>query len=900
MVLDRRAASTFSERTHAIVIGVGLYDDLRLPTLPSPPTDIAALASALTAPSGCALPAHHVTVLGGHDRRITATDIVATLRAAVEAASDADTLLVYYGGHGLTDDREFYLCTSDTSLDDLPRTALSGTAMAAILGGASARGIIVILDCCRGAGFAARAPDFFRELGESEFRILLSAARATEPSIELANGVGTVFTQQLIRAVAGEELVGRASGLIYYGELLTYLDTRIAEEWDRLGIALPKPQPVAIAVTPRDPLLFVHRGLTLAHVWVREARYSREQILRALRRTAITVVVLALFLVGTLYTYLDHSEFVRLDADGIGLYDGVPVVHAFGFPHRRWVVDLPPYLLRPDAALRKRDVPISAPLGHDVAPQLLRELSPVGRALLAYRRGDAATARRELLHFVDSPGFTASDTASGAIDLLSEVVESDDAQRFRRLAQSPRSDIREAAVLALVRHDRPAGFAFLDRAIPRDSWRRREVYEQLRGSCDPSVQAFLASALVRPDDRPRVLDALLRLRCRVPLSVLVEAAVRSQGTDDRQDTVTYALSMFGDAFRQLVLSVAERGRDVPFTADEAAAYVPILETAALMGESPRLCVFARTMRSPHFALHRALVEAAACACPAATVAAADQSLPPLFADGPAYVAILVRRHILSGQAGYTRVAGRTAGDISIVAKVLTERRDPTDLGVARVLLAANDEVLQTAGLAILTRNVAPATIPGTYFTAPSATLAEAAYRWELAVDRRRAIADLEQRITDERAQYVSGVLADAQLSDQDLSFFRQLRHAGATERQRALEVLAVYAPTQEAVDLVASPEAFERAVVEPWVAGRSDLSLLTAGVAARIADDPIRPGSVSLLRAFTHTRTEIAQELATVAHELRAWRASLILKAHENLPIGVKLWLEQAERAATH
>lgn len=119
-------------------------------------------------------------------------------------------------------------------------------------------------------------------------------------------------------------------------------------------------------------------------------------------------------------------------------------------------------------------------------------------------------------------------------------------------------------------------------------------------------------------------------------------------------------------------------------------------------------------------------------------------------------------------------------------------------------------MLQTAGLTILERNAVPATVPDSFFTGPSATLAEAAYRWELAIDRPRAIADLQRRITDERAQYISAVLAEARLTDADLASFRSLRHAGATERQRALEILAVHAPTPEVVELVASPDAFER------------------------------------------------------------------------------------------
>jgi hypothetical protein len=225
--------------------------------------------------------------------------------------------------------------------------------------------------------------------------------------------------------------------------------------------------------------------------------------------------------------------------------------------------------------------------------------------------------------------------------------------------------------------------------------------------------------------------------------------------------------------------------------------------------------------------------------------------------------------------------------------VLGRRREATDAVVARLLLASNDEGLQTAGLRILARNAVSAPIPAEFFTGSSATLAEAAYRWKLSIDHARAVTELRNRIADERARYVSAVLADAQLMDRDLAFFRRLCSAGVTERQRALEVLAVYAPTDEVLDLLTSPDAFERNVVQPWIAGRADLGRLIDGASKRVAANPTAPGSVSLLRAFAQTRTELQQEVDALPTSLQPWIASVMLQANENAPSGIRHWIEQ-------
>src|SRR5205085_7262469 len=133
-------------------------------------------------------------------------------------------VIVYFGGHGIQLDDDSVLCCHDTDPGDPKPTGLTRGQLDTCLSGLRTRGVLVILDCCRSAGFAESAPSFFRELQNAEFRILLSASRANQASYELPDGTGTLFSKALLRVLAGTAPAGTDAGLITVGALVEALD----------------------------------------------------------------------------------------------------------------------------------------------------------------------------------------------------------------------------------------------------------------------------------------------------------------------------------------------------------------------------------------------------------------------------------------------------------------------------------------------------------------------------------------------------------------------------------------------------------------------------------------------------------------------------------------------------
>jgi len=110
----------------ALLIGVGAYENDRLPNLDSPASDVKDWAKILASPE-----------LGAFDRvTISQDDDSATLQDKIydflSAAKPDDFLLLYYSGHGRLhhEGRRLYLTATSTDPDRLPPTAVPSDAIA--------------------------------------------------------------------------------------------------------------------------------------------------------------------------------------------------------------------------------------------------------------------------------------------------------------------------------------------------------------------------------------------------------------------------------------------------------------------------------------------------------------------------------------------------------------------------------------------------------------------------------------------------------------------------------------------------------------------------------------------------------------------------------------------------
>src|SRR6266511_2549816 len=136
----------------ALLIGNSMFpkDPHNLFELKGPSNDLALLSAALV---------HRASGLfAKKDVRVVAEKTKREITRAVEwfyrSAGFDDTLLLYYSGHGKTDEMDqLFLCARDTSTDLLVSTGISDAEIDGMMKRSSARRFVVILDCCHSGAF---------------------------------------------------------------------------------------------------------------------------------------------------------------------------------------------------------------------------------------------------------------------------------------------------------------------------------------------------------------------------------------------------------------------------------------------------------------------------------------------------------------------------------------------------------------------------------------------------------------------------------------------------------------------------------------------------------------------------------------------------------------------------
>lgn len=152
------------------------------------------------------------------------------LREAIEKlfATECDTALLYFSGHGFVRSADGYIVTKDATVYD------EGIAMTEILRMANfspVKNRIVILDCCYSGNMGTPniAKGGVAEL--SEGLSVLTASRASEVAME--RGGGGVFTALVVAALQGGAADLR--GHVTLGSIYAYVDQALGA-WDQRPI----------------------------------------------------------------------------------------------------------------------------------------------------------------------------------------------------------------------------------------------------------------------------------------------------------------------------------------------------------------------------------------------------------------------------------------------------------------------------------------------------------------------------------------------------------------------------------------------------------------------------------------------------------------------------------------
>ena len=196
----------------ALIVGIDYYD--RIPALAGCVNDASAVKSVLErhADGTTNFTTPEILLGATADSAVTKQELKEAVRQLFD--DDADIALLYFAGHGYTEDTGGFLCASDCATGD------DGLPLAEVMTFANksqAKNKMIVLDSCH-SGIAGDSPihDKFAEVAEG--MTILSASGANQYALEVAEGGAGVFTSLFVHALQGAaaNLVGDVTpGSVY-------------------------------------------------------------------------------------------------------------------------------------------------------------------------------------------------------------------------------------------------------------------------------------------------------------------------------------------------------------------------------------------------------------------------------------------------------------------------------------------------------------------------------------------------------------------------------------------------------------------------------------------------------------------------------------------------------------
>jgi len=234
----------------AVVVGVGRYDRTEIPPLRYAVADAERLYDVLINSAG--FKKENVLVLTDKtERKPTLRNVKWALGTFLARSAHKDDLVViFFAGHGApeidprgveSDGLAKYLVPSDADPDDLYSTALPMDELTTIFSRIEADQVVMFLDACYsgaagGRTFASkrtrasRIDDVFLErLTRSKGRVIVTASRANEVSLELADLGHGIFSHYLIQGIRGTGDLDR-DGMVSLQELYQYMEQEVSRK----------------------------------------------------------------------------------------------------------------------------------------------------------------------------------------------------------------------------------------------------------------------------------------------------------------------------------------------------------------------------------------------------------------------------------------------------------------------------------------------------------------------------------------------------------------------------------------------------------------------------------------------------------------------------------------------
>ncbi len=271
---------------HALLIGVGTYQNSPDHTVNNTAKDAQSIAKVLRDRKFCGYPDNQVQVLS--DATATRDGILGGLKKLVQDVEQADaTVLLFYSGHGVFgSDGEYYLTSSDTQFSGgkvVPGTGVGQQELLTLVKDLVAKKVLMIFNACHSGALSPQmlgekpVPKMLGEtlpgqttaalLGTGEGRIIITACRKKQVSF-VGDGELTIFGQQLADGLRGDEIATH-SGYISAFDLYTRIyegvghvvDTTIDAGSRKLYGGTPEPELTVIQGIGPFPVA-LYRGAT--------------------------------------------------------------------------------------------------------------------------------------------------------------------------------------------------------------------------------------------------------------------------------------------------------------------------------------------------------------------------------------------------------------------------------------------------------------------------------------------------------------------------------------------------------------------------------------------------------------------------------------------------------------
>lgn len=275
---------------YAVVIGIGDYQDERIPDLRFTVNDALGMYDVLIDPQYGGIPEDHIQLLLDEDATTR------NIRSAIgtwlrRQAKEEDTVIIYYAGHGSPDIEavETYWVTHDTDIDDLYATALSNDAIADMLARLESKRVLTFLDSCYSAATVKRSVrtraivNVPLEKFTGEGRVVISASDGQQLSLEMEAYEHGVFTYYLLEGLKGQAdgttAEGR-DGIIEVEEIWNYVRNQVTDTAKKQGnTQTPKFQG---SLTAGFPLTFDREYLEELHQRRLQEKQEKEAKLQEL------------------------------------------------------------------------------------------------------------------------------------------------------------------------------------------------------------------------------------------------------------------------------------------------------------------------------------------------------------------------------------------------------------------------------------------------------------------------------------------------------------------------------------------------------------------------------------------------------------------------------------------